>query len=595
MKKALVILVVLITMISPIFAVERQLEYEKARENDEGAYIFFSSLLQLSRDVLENLTKENFRIFDEIVNRTIEESSYYESQGIKTKMPYFLPPFITLRNGISKIVEGNTVFITWFEDLKSSKSYVAYTKAKSGIELMKVGVEETEYSLEEIGKLEFIGENGDVKKLDIEDVREELERINSLITIYEKALEKYRAKEGFIIRANEGFIITATDLNPFVLEEVIILGNNPGLKNVYLNISGVIIPINKTGEFSVVYKFSKLGIYTAYASGQNGTSIVKSNMLVFNVTKMPTNILVPEKVYSHIYNVIEISGILVDYFGNPIPNQSISIFPLNVTLKTNKLGKFSFNITSNYPKALEITIVYPGNEIYKGCNSSVRAIFTRIPVNIRISGEERVKKGEIYTVRINSTAKVEPLYVYVDKNLTAVIPFTREFNLTINSPGRHEIYVFFPGNEIYTPARSNTLVVEVYTLPVIEILGILGIVITAVFLLRFSRTQGTKFGIPIKPELLTQEDHETKQISVREAYREVYHSLITEYNLKPSLTPRELYSILSNEPFSRYLKELTAIHEVHVYGMMELTRAIIGKFFRALSNFIVTKVLGGEL
>jgi len=74
----------------------------------------------------------------------------------------------------------------------------------------------------------------------------------------------------------------------------------------------------------------------------------------------------------------------------------------------------------------------------------------------------------------------------------------------------------------------------------------------------------------------------------REAYKMLFNTLISRYNLKKSLTPRELLKELRNEPFSEKLRIVTDLHEKAVYGNIMLKDDEKDLYFK-----LITEILEG--
>ena len=74
--------------------------------------------------------------------------------------------------------------------------------------------------------------------------------------------------------------------------------------------------------------------------------------------------------------------------------------------------------------------------------------------------------------------------------------------------------------------------------------------------------------------------------SVEEAYKTLFVTLVGRYNLKESLTPRELLKALKNEPFAEKLKVVTELHEKAVYGRIELKDMEREIYFRLIAEIL---------
>jgi len=156
----------------------------------------------------------------------------------------------------------------------------------------------------------------------------------------------------------------------------------------------------------------------------------------------------------------------------------------------------------------------------------------------------------------------------------------RKFNFTLTfiKPGEYEVYVYFPGDKWHKATKSNIVRIEVKELfmPVLFLVSI-----TTPFIL-----YGI-YGLYIrrkKEKKVYKERKEVEKIAVEEkikidltidkieyAYRYLFNTLVNKYNLKRSLTPRELLKALKNEPFATKLEVVTTLHEKMMYGGKRLS------------------------
>ncbi|RLI81595.1 hypothetical protein DRP04_05780 [Archaeoglobales archaeon] len=74
--------------------------------------------------------------------------------------------------------------------------------------------------------------------------------------------------------------------------------------------------------------------------------------------------------------------------------------------------------------------------------------------------------------------------------------------------------------------------------------------------------------------------------SVEDAYKVLFSTLVGRYNLKKSLTPRELLKVLKNESFAEKLKVVTNLHEKAVYGKIELKDEEKEVYFRLITEML---------
>ena len=96
-------------------------------------------------------------------------------------------------------------------------------------------------------------------------------------------------------------------------------------------------------------------------------------------------------------------------------------------------------------------------------------------------------------------------------------------------------------------------------------------------------------------EKMEEPERKRKLKSLRQMYREIYQKLLKHYNLKPSITPRELINRLRGENFSYHLEKITHLHERYVYGKKPLKRHGVLEFLRNVAGFIVSFIVREEL
>ncbi|AFK22120.1 hypothetical protein [Pyrococcus sp. ST04] len=594
MKKVL-LLVLMFLILSPVGAVERQLRYEDVKSNDEGVYIFFSSLAKLSNEVLELVVEEGnatskFELLDTIVNKTLWELPYYRSIGVGARIEKFLKPFIKMRDGLRDVKTGQAEFFRWYNVLKKSRSFSAYSKAASALILMKNGRDTIVEASKEIKSLNFIMENGSVKRIDV-NFEDNIERLDRLIDYYSRLLERLKVPEGFFVNVSK--------LNPYATEPVIIYGAGEGLKNIILYVGNESFDVGS--PFSITYSFPRPGVYEVYATAVNGSRLVKSNIIVVNVTKMPTKIVVEKRVYGYVSTPLVLSGSLVDALSRPLANRTLLVISSGeeTYVITDVNGVFRKIYSLDSLGTINVRILFEGDDVYENSSASVTLVFLRLPVTLKIEGEEKARIGSTYRVYGEALGlRNGTLLIYVDNRTHGSVNVRNSkftFNLTFEVPGTHEIFVAFPGDNTHAPAKSNVLVVKVYVPPYAEVAGFILLLILMYAVFRITKRKRSKKKITLHDIIAGVEEREEEKRSVREAYRWLYKRLISQYGLKPSITPRELYRFLSKERFAPYLRKVTAIHEVHVYGMRRLPSKTVKDFFRSLSVLIISKIIGEEL
>ena len=625
MKKVLVLIMLLIVTFSSFgLALERHTLYENANENDKGVYIYLKAILLYSGIVLDNVIDENNESINYALNLegrlnvTREEVEFYKSRGIKSKVEDYLPPFLTLGEGIKNIAKGQKLFLENIEKVKEEKDYYAYLNATKGLDYMKKGIVESNESLDEIDKLEFLDENGKILKLNTDNLREKLEKIEKLYSAYERILSVYKVlppEEYEKLKEKENFIplpkpltIYASDLNPFIYENVTFYGYAYGFESVELHIGNKSYDVGvKNGYFSFRYSFNKTGIYSIFATGIRDNKLEKSNILTVNVTKIPTSIILSSSGSAYVYQKLTINGVLLDYYGNPLGDQIVKaeFDGEEILLKTLENGSFSFKINGEKEGRYLVNVTYLGTQVYEKSFASISVFFLRYPVDIKIEADkEKVGVGKEVKIfgEVKGAERPILISIYVDGKLYQqwLTKTVFGFKIAFNETGIHEIYAYFPGDDYYAPAKSNVVRINVVKITINRSLIIVVLAaLISILIYSFASKRKAK-GITEEEfvKLIRSLETEEKAKKVRklgEIYRDIYYRVIKRYNLKPSLTPRELLRKLSNESFSYELEKLTMLHEKYFYGMKRLSRREIIDYIRSAGRFIVGFLVGDSL
>ena len=628
MKRVFVFIILILIAVSGLgLALDRHIPYESASENDKGIYIYLKSILLYSGITLDNIINENNESInyalklEKRLNMTKEEVEFYKTMGIESKIEKYLPPFLKLGEGIKEIVEGQKIFLDNIEKVKLEKDYYAYMNASKGLNLIREGISLSEEALDEIDVLEFLDENNVTVKLDTTQLREKLEEIKRMYLVYEKTLSAYEVvsieeaknitKPNIIVVPTK-LTIYASKLNPFVYENVTFYGYALGFNEVKIHIGNesFTVPV-KNNYFSLKHVFKQVGSYRVLATGMKDSKLETSNILLINVSKIPTSLILSSEKSTYVDQKLKIEGILLDYYGNPLGAQEIrvSFDGEKFTLKTLENGSFSFEVSRKKEGRYLVNVTYLGNEIYAGSSASLNVYFMRYPINIKIKTDKaRVKIGQELHIfgEVKGAKRPILISVYVDGKLYQqwLTKTVFGFKLRFNSTGTHEIYAYFPGDEYYAPARSNPLKISVikYSSREILIIALAFISLLMIYVFVFSRKERRKgisdeeFVELIKSlEALEVKEEGKKVKRLRDIYREVYYKLINYYNLKPTLTPRELLRKLRNESFSYDLERLTQLHEKYFYGRKRLKRNEVIEYIKSAGRIIVSFIVRGEL
>ena len=482
MKNSVALIILTLLVFSSFgLAMERHFEYEKAYENDKGIYIYFRIILLYSEMALDKIIAEdNESLYyannvETKLNITRDEVEFYKSFGIKSKVEDYLPPFLELSKGVKEIARGQRLFLDNIEIVKEMRDYYAYVNASLGLEMMGEGISSAEKALDVIETFEFVDEDNSTLTLDTSSLREKLEKIKKMYFGYEKVLNTYE------IMPPELLILYASDLKPFVYENVTFYGYALDFDTVYLHIKNQTIALRvKNNRFSYVYSFDTVGKYEVFASGVKNGSVQNSNVLIVNVLKIPTRIILSSKGSAYINESIGVSGALLDYYGRGLNGEEIFIEFNGERFKISTLsdGSFSFNVTSDESGKKLLNVTYLGNEIYAGSSASLGLVFLKYPVKITIKTEKnKFKIGE--EVKISGTVsgvrREIPVIIYVDDEPYTELYAIRDFKVkvTFNETGEHRIYARFPGNDYYEAANSNMITLKIVEFSLFEILLIL--------------------------------------------------------------------------------------------------------------------------
>ncbi|USH00468.1 hypothetical protein K1720_03120 [Thermococcus argininiproducens] len=648
--KRVIALIILALLLSSGFglASERHFEYEKAHENDKGIYIYFRILILYSEMALDKVIAEsNESLYyannvETKLNITRDEIEFYKSFGIEAKVEDYLPPFLELGKGVKEIALGQKLFLDNIETVKEIRDYYAYVNASIGLEMMGKGISRAISALDVIDTFEFVDEDNSTLTLDTSSLREKLEKIKKMYFGYEKVLSAYKVltpeevqeiikekeksgesidfeeflKENRVVLVPTSLTLYASDLNPFVYENVTFYGYAPEFESVYLHIENKTIALRvKNNKFSYVYSFDRVGSYEVFATGVKNGSVKSSNTLVLNVLKIPTKIVLSSKGSAYINESMRVSGALLDYYGNALSREEVFV-EFNgekFALSTLDDGSFSFNVTSHESGKKILNVTYLGNEIYAGSSASLGLMFLKYPVRIDIKAKkDSLKVGEKVKISgtITGVKRPIPITIYVDGKPYTEVYAANDFNVKVsfNKTGEHTIYAHFPGNDYYEEATSNLITIKVVTFSLFDIIlialivGLLfGIGFLGYKIYRRSRegVSDEEFLTLLKAmeEIEKEEEAERarKLKSLREMYREIYYKLIKHYNLKPSITPRELVRRLRKESFAYHLEKATGLYEKHFYGKKTLRRRDILDYLRHIAGFIVSFIVREEL
>ena len=613
MRKIL-ILTLLIFLISPVNGIRHEI-YSKTSPSDEGIYLYFSEILKDAEKCLDKFLDEdpsavNLSVsLEHKVKLTEEESRFYAAKGVKSNVSVVVKPFLPLSSGIRRLTQSQLIFLENIKFLfENRNNYSAYLNARTSLINMKLAVDEINNSINEIEQIELWNETSKLC-FDVSELRSKLRDVYGLIAYYESLLTKF---EG------EGLIVAVSNDHPFLYQEITIYVYAKNVTPTSLFIDDIEYKLkNNTKKHS----FEELGEHIIYAEGISDGKIVKSNVVKVYVSKIPTYIILSSKSAAFLNENVEVTGYLSDYYGNPLQaNVTVKIDGKESELTTHN-GFFSFNVTKSSEGLLNISAFYAGNETYESSNASISIFFSRFPISLYIEADKtRVNVNETVnlTGRIYGANYSIPIHVFVNSTDIKTLNATKEFNFTLNfsNLGTYVVFAYFPGDSLHKPAESNKieiLVESAYGQELVKMmvdripnyLYYLLLVIVVVVILTTVYAKSRRKGIEgiesktehveeLRKEEVKERVEKVEEIakelklpeSVEEAYKVLFNTLVGRYNLKKSLTPRELLKALKNEPFAEKLKVVTNLHEKAVYGKIELKDEEKEIYFRLITEIL---------
>ncbi len=579
--RKIVVLVLLMFIISPVDGL-RHVAYSKAKFSDEGIYLYFSDVIRDAEKCLDDFLNENPNTLNfsinlyKRVNLIESESRFYSIRGFRSNVTRVVNPFLSLAEGIENLAQSQHIFLKYIYIIKNN--YSAYVIVRSALTKMEVSADKINKSIYKIEKIELWNETSKIR-FDVSNLKSKLKDVYDLISYYRSLLAKFEI---------EGLVVTVSDDHPFLYQEIQILVYAKNVTQISLFIDSVEYKVNNS---IMKYSFKRLGEHVIYAKGINYKGkIVKSNVVKVYVSKIPTRIILSsDKSTAFLNERVKVSGYLLDYYGKPL-NANVTVKVDNA--KFNFKGFFEFNVTRRSEGFLKIFAFYHGNETYRSSNASLSIFFSKFPVFIYIEpNKKRVRVNETieFKGRIYGANYSIPVHIFVNSTDVGIINVKGDFNFTTNfsKPGRYSVFVKFFGDQMHKPSESNK--VEIFVESRMSLISSKGwmlplvITVVAVFILIFIYIANIKkFSLKkVKDRSTIHEkldsielERVTKELKIpediEEAYNLLFKTLTEKYNLKKSLTPRELFKALSNEDFAEKLKIITELHEKAVYSGKKL-------------------------
>ncbi len=572
MRKALLILVLVSSLICPVSA---QQIYSKATPSDLGIYNYFSKILKDSTKNLQNFLDENrnvnssLNIYRKVL--TVEkEYIYYKSFGVKTNLSIVIPPFLSLTKNIATLRRCQVDY------LRNSGNVSLYLKLKKDVSTMSIALENIRVAVKKIGDIELYNGNRPLK-FDVKPIEREIARATKLLSVYKKIQPK-----------KPGLYLAVSNTEPYLFQPVYIFVYRNNVTNVSLFIDNSTIKLSTS---VLKYNFTELGKHKLYAVGMLKNATVKSNVVVVNVTKIPTYLTLYYPKKAHIFEVVWLRPILFDAYGKLL-RAKLEVYyngsKMNVTSNTD------IPLTSHVSRAVNVLVKFYGNKTLRAASAQATIKFLKFPVRITLSANKTrvlVGKNVTFSGTIFGVNRAK-IYVLVNSVPAKVLSAKNSFNFTLRfeKPGKYKIEVYYPGDPIHSSASSNVLTIGVHYAQSFNIfLVVLAVVIAGIAFARLlvgrrgSEEESVEKVVEIKkPEVKETVEEVEKPVygDLGAMYRKIFKKLVEIHGLNEGLTPRELSNILGWED----LKILTKIHEKIVYGKMKPSMKEIDEFMAAFER-----------
>ncbi|WP_099209606.1 hypothetical protein [Thermococcus henrietii] len=551
--------------------------------DDSGAYVYFGGLLNMSVSALHSVLDGNTSLEGAVRlwNATNITYSAVLVYGLRGPVAALAGAFNDLGRGVYLISLGAAEFTNYTRAGD-------YADAGSAVLLVEEGYALSRRALTVISSVR-LSVNGSEKTLPTDSLNDALNRVGSLISEYHSILSSRWHPSSLVVFSSKE--------SPYVFENVTFFGYAPNMSTVRLWVGDRSFTLKvSNGTFSMTYAFSDVGTYEVYAVGVNSTGTFKSNILRIRVSRIPTRIVASEKRERKAVVV----GYVLDAWGRGVPNATVFVVAGKV-YKGLTGANGSFRITVHLNSTVNGTVAFLGNSFYGPSTLVLPLVPAKSPLLIKVSSSFDPLSGAL---TLKGTLSPKPDYpitlgVYVDgKRRSEVTVSGGKFEVRLKlGGGEHEVYVLFPGDDNYLPAKSNVLDVTVSsTSYVARLLGLAALVIVAFIVYRRVRG-GKKVPAPeAVPEVRTEEGPGGEvPKSVREVYLTVYRALLRLLHLPPSVTPRELLSRFQGSGLYPRLKALTVLHEREVYAGVRMKANAVKGALKAAANLIVSLFVGEEL
>ncbi|ASJ15366.1 hypothetical protein A3L10_09575 [Thermococcus radiotolerans] len=562
--------------------------YYSASSNDHGAYVYFTSLISDFEALYDQVLAENdsalnvsSRLYG-ITNSTYETLIVYSSIGINDKVLSLASEFQKLGECSFYVSSGSLSFRRGMEEGD-------YVSARNALLLMETGLSSCREAVNSISSVELVGENNESLRFDVTGLSSKLDGVEDLIGEYRRALDAAEVPSNFSVFISKE--------SPMVLDNVTIFGYAPNMSSVLLVVNGTLYtPELGNGTFRLVYSFPRTGTYEIYAVGVNSSGSFRSNVLLVNVTRIPTRIIAEESRGE----AVTVSGYLLDYWSRGVDRVPLKLVVGGEAYPLVTDPEGFFNATVNVSSEVNATVLFAGTSLYAPSNVTLLLLPAKLRPTIRLFYEGgSVKAGDTVTITGTVTPDLSiPLVIYVDDSPYTTITARGDFSFQVQlGEGTHEVYAYFPGSDELQASGSN--VIQITAAPIsytTRILLLLAFLLLAGLGYKFLTREKVQPAVEeVAGERPVEAEFGEAPPDVLGAYRVVYRFLRRLYSLPGSITPREMLSRLRGEPFYNDLEKLTVMHERGLYARMRFgISEALGAVKRA-SRVIITAIVRDEL
>ncbi|MBA2869063.1 hypothetical protein [Methanococcus maripaludis] len=598
-KSKILFIVFIISFLSSTVTAEN-INLENLKSDDTYVYSYFNKFLDDYDTTINKMIQNNITYINDSKS-SFEKTAYlnseinvYEEYGMNTPAKSVIPHFYNFSKNLEDLSGLCQEFNKNLELNTTSSKYFAKLIGADIVEkihLMK-------------SNLHDIKDTSELKKDDktlIFDTLDVEKSLDYLELKFSKNIENMRN-----VTPSSNLTIFISPKNPLIYENTTIYGTG-------LNGNGKIImtgPENiteniylKNNHYSTQYLFKKSGIYTLKLT-QYGR---ESEAIDVNISKIPTKIISESYFEFLVFKENNISGKVIDFYGNSINSGDILFENENLNLKN---GTFNMSLYSDYEKIENYTLKFSESEKYLSSEKNIEINFSKPLLNIQIYSEiGKINKNEPLT--ITGTYENGPnlnLDLWVDNNSIENFNSKGTFKKEIffERPGNYEVFVTFNGNEYYDFSKSNILMINVADddnsinlfaasiskayeinwkiLILILLIIAFGIKFSDLYNIFKNKTQEKtvkKYPDNILPK--SSEKSAVIEKTVLLEYQELYNKIMKKYNISVELTPNELLKYLKkiNPKIYYDLKIITKIHEKAVYGKEKLDSNTL-KYFHDL-------------